>query len=282
MKILVTGAKGQLGTDVLRELSLRDIDHKGVDREDFDITDDAAVIDCLKRYLPDLVIHCAAYTAVDSAEENPELCFKVNAHGTESLSKICTEIGAGLIYVSTDYVFDGAGDLPFETDAPKSPLQTYGRSKLAGEEVIMKYMNNYFIVRVSWVFGSYGNNFVKTIQRLSNYREIINVVNDQIGSPTYTADLVVLLCDIALSGKYGIYHATNEGCCSWAEFAQVIIDLNGSSCRINPVPSKQYPTKAVRPMNSRLSKTSLDESGFKRLPDWRDALMRFVKEQKNE
>ena len=274
--ILVTGAKGQLGTDLAKELTLRGLKYKGVDSIDFDITNIDDVEKSLKELMPSSVIHCAAYTAVDAAEDDNILCMKVNRDGTDNIAKICKEINSEMIYISTDYVFDGDGSLPYETDAPKQPLQVYGKSKLAGEVALQSHLERCYIVRTSWVFGENGNNFVKTMLRLSQDRDDINVVNDQIGSPTFTVDLAVLLCDMVLSGKYGVYHATNEGFCSWAEFAQEIIIVSGSSCRIHPIPTEQYPTKAQRPKNSRLSKASLDYAGFARLPEWRDALARYL------
>ena len=274
--ILVTGAKGQLGSDVAAELNRRSIAYRGVDIVDMDITDEEAVQSYLAMIKPQSVIHCAAYTSVDNAEDEDELCMRINESGTEYLAKACRDIGAEMIYISTDYVFDGKGDMPYMTDATKSPLSVYGKSKLAGEEAVARCLDMYYIVRTSWVFGENGSNFVKTMQRLSQEREEINVVDDQIGSPTYTADLAVLLCDMAMSGSFGVYHATNEGFCSWAQFAQEIMRLSGSPCKINPIATEQYPTKAVRPKNSRLSKESLDLAGFNRLPEWEDALRRFL------
>lgn len=275
--ILVTGAAGQLGCDVTAELQKRKIDHIGIDIADFDITDSDAVFDCANEIKPKSVIHCAAYTAVDKAEDEPELSYSVNAVGTENIAKACSKIGAEMLYISTDYVFDGKGNSPYETDAVKAPVSTYGKGKLAGEEAVLKHLpDKHYIVRISWVFGKNGNNFVKTMLRLAETRDELNVVSDQIGSPTYTPDLAKLLCDMALSEKYGIYHATNEGYCSWAEFAEEIMRLSGSKCRINHIPTEQYPTKAVRPKNSRMSKRSMDEAGFKRLPTWQDALGRYI------
>jgi dTDP-4-dehydrorhamnose reductase len=273
--IIVTGAKGQLGCDVVSELERRGIEHMGIDIADLDITGSAAAV-FLTRHKPSCIIHCAAYTAVDRAEDEPALCMCVNADGTENLAKACREIGAELLYISTDYVFPGDGDRPYETDAPKAPLSVYGKSKLAGEEAVLRHVDKFYIVRISWVFGKNGNNFVKTMRQLAETRDEINVVADQIGSPTYTPDLAVLLCDMALSGKYGIYHAANEGFCSWAEFAEEIMRISGNKCKVNPITTEQYPTKAVRPKNSRLSKASLDAAGFKRLPDWKDALGRYI------
>ena len=283
--ILVTGAAGQLGTDVVAELRKREVDHIGTDvvnTDDgditfLDITDIDAVRRCLTTYKPQSVIHCAAYTAVDKAEDEPELCHRINATGTENIARSCKEIDAEMIYISTDYVFGGKGESPYEADAPKESISSvYGMSKLAGEEAVQRYLEKYYIVRISWVFGHTGSNFVKTMIKLSQSKDELNVVCDQVGSPSYTPDLAVLLCDMALSGKYGVYHATNEGFCSWAEFAAEIMRQSGSSCRINPIPSEQYPTKATRPKNSRLSKVSLDEAGFARLPAWQDALRRFM------
>ena len=276
--ILVTGAAGQLGTDVVSELKRRGTEHIGIDVAELDITDSAAVVQLLTNYKPSCIIHCAAYTAVDKAEDEPDICNKINITGTENIILACVDVGAKMMYISTDYVFDGSGDTPFETDAPKNALSVYGRSKSIGEDLTIQNLDRYYIVRISGVFGKYGNNIAKTFQRLSIEREELSVVNDQIGSPTYTADLAVLLCDIILSDKYGIYHATNEGHCSWAQFAEEVVRITGNKCKINPIPSEQYPTKARRPKNWRLSKQSLDDSGFNRLPTWQDALIRFFNE----
>lgn len=277
---MVTGASGQLGTDVVAELKKRGIGHIAADMYEMDITDKNAVRGFIRASNASCVIHCAAYTSVDAAEENAELCFRVNADGTENVARACREIDAEMIYISTDYVFGGEGDVPHETAAPKAPLLVYGKSKLAGEDAVIRHLDKYYIVRISWAFGQNGGNFVKTMLKLAQSRDEINVVNDQIGSPTHTPDLAVLLCDMALSGKYGVYHATNEGFCSWAEFAEEILRISGSGCRINPIPTEAYPTKAVRPKNSRLSKTSLDIAGFSRLSAWKDALERYLTKDK--
>jgi dTDP-4-dehydrorhamnose reductase len=274
--ILITGGTGQLGSDAVTELKKRNIEHLGIDIAELDITDGDAVFGYISRLKPSCIIHCAAYTAVDKAEDEPELCMKVNAGGTENIARACKEINAEMIYISTDYVFDGEGDTPYETDDPTAPLQIYGKSKLAGEEAVKRHLDRHYIVRTSWVFGHNGSNFVKTMLKLAQSKDEINVVCDQIGSPTYTPDLATLLCDMAMSGKYGIYHATNEGFCSWAGFAEEIIRQSGSMCRVNPILSEQYPTKAFRPRNSRLSKASLDKAGFTRLLGWQEALGRFV------
>ena len=278
MKILVTGYNGQLGYDVVKELNSRSVECRGVDREDFDITDRDETVGYICDYAPDAVIHCAAYTAVDRAEDDEENCRKVNADGTENIAVACEKLRAKMLYVSTDYVYGGDGEAPFETDSPTNPKNVYGVTKLEGEKAVMKYIDKFFIVRTSWVFGINGNNFVKTMLRLGDEKESLNVVCDQIGSPTYTPDLARLICDLIVTEKYGIYHGTNESFCSWAEFAAEIMNLGGKKTVINPVPSSEYPTKAERPHNSRLSKKCLDEAGIKRLPTWQDALKRFLKE----
>ena len=276
MKILVTGVNGQLGHDVIEVLTARGIACKGVDIADFDLTNQEAVNNYIRDYAPTAVIHCAAYTAVDRSEDDKDLCYAVNVTGTENIARICKEIHAKMIYISTDYVFNGKGDVPFETDSPKAPQSHYGRTKLLGEDKVREYLTDYFIVRTAWVFGVNGNNFVKTMIRLGKERDELTVVCDQFGSPTFSADLAVLLCDMIVTDKYGVYHATNEGFCNWFEFAEAIMKEAGLSTRVRPVTSAEYPTKAVRPFNSRLSKKSLDDAGFNRLPAWQDALTRYV------
>ncbi|HBR02772.1 MAG TPA: dTDP-4-dehydrorhamnose reductase [Ruminiclostridium sp.] len=278
MKILVTGVNGQLGYDVVKELNRRNIECLGVDIDDFDITDSAATEKFIKNYLPDCVIHCSAYTAVDKAEDNLELCRKVNGDGPRNIARVCKEIDAKMIYISTDYVFPGTGDHAYEVNDPTGPLGAYGSTKLEGELAVKELLTKYFIVRISWVFGKNGNNFVKTMLRLGKEKNEVHVVSDQIGSPTYTADLAPLLCDMVITEKYGTYHATNEGFCSWAEFAQEIFKLAGYTTKVYYIPTSEYPTKAKRPFNSRMSKRSLDEAGFMHLPAWQDALGRYLKE----
>lgn len=278
MKILVTGVTGQLGYDVAKELERRHIEYKGVSSKDMDLTDADAVRDVIMDYHPDAVMHCGAYTAVDKAEDDYDHCMDVNADGTVAVAKAAEEIGAKLIYISTDYVFDGKGNVPFEVRDEKVPLNMYGLSKLFGEQAVQMISSRYFIVRISWVFGVNGNNFVKTMLRLGKDREQLTVVSDQWGSPTYTADLAPLLCDMVQTDQYGVYHATNEGTTNWAAFAAEIMKESNLSCKIIPITSDQYPTKAARPHNSRLSKKSLDDAGFKRLPDWKDALKRYLSE----
>ena len=274
--VLVTGFNGQLGFDVIKELNRRNIECLGIDKETLDITDINAVYEYISKLKPESVIHCAAYTAVDRAEDEEEICSKVNVYGTENIAKACKKIDTKMIYISTDYVFDGQGEVPFEIDGNIKPLSVYGKTKYEGELKAKEILDKYFIVRISWVFGINGNNFIDTMLRFGKEKESLNVVCDQIGSPTYTFDLAPLLCDMALSEKYGVYHATNEGFCSWAAFAEEIMQKGNLSCKINPIPTSEYPTKAVRPFNSRLSKKSLVEGGFVLLPSWKDALDRYL------
>lgn len=276
--ILVTGANGQLGFDVIKELNKRNIECLGINKKALDITDRNDVHDFIIKVNPECVIHCAAYTAVDKAEDESEICYKVNVEGTENIAKVCKEVNAKMIYISTDYVFDGQGNTPFEIDGNINPLSVYGKTKYEGELRVKENLSKYFIVRISWVFGLNGNNFVKTMLRLGEEKESLNVVCDQIGSPTYTADLAPLLCDMAQSKKYGIYHATNEGTCSWAEFATEIMKRANLNCVINHILSSEYKTKAVRPLNSRLSKKSLVDAEFQLLPKWEEALDRYLAE----
>lgn len=278
MRILVTGASGQLGYDVERELERRGIEHLGTSSRELDITDRAAVEHLMQSYRPDAVIHCAAYTKVDLAEDEPERCWAVNADGTRNLAAACREIGAKMLYISTDYVFPGTGEQFRRTDDPVSPVNTYGRSKLAGELAVQSLLEKYFIVRISWVFGKNGNNFVKTMLRLAETKAELSVVCDQIGSPTYTADLAPLLCDMVQTERYGVYHATNEGTCAWSEFAEAIFELAGRQVVVHPIPTSAYPTRAVRPLNSRMSKECLHSNGFQELPEWKNALARYLKE----
>ena len=278
MKILVTGAKGQFGYDVIKALRVRGIECQGVDIEDFDITNYSLTEKYIKRYNPYAVIHCSAYTAVDTAEDEAEVCYKVNTIGTENIAKCCRNIDAKMIYISTDYVFSGNGKSFYEIDDITDPIRIYGKTKLAGEYAIKDYISKYFIVRISWVFGINGNNFIKTMLKLGENQKMVNVVGDQIGSPTYTADLAELLCDMVISDKYGIYHATNEGVCSWAEFAEEIFKQAKLLVKVNYISSDNYQTKAKRPKNSRLSKRELEKNGFKKLPIWQDALRRYLSE----
>ena len=278
MRVLVTGVSGQLGYDVARVLAQRGIEYRGTSSKELDITDRAVVEHLMQSYRPDAVIHCAAYTKVDLAEDEPERCWAVNADGTRNLAAACREIGAKMLYISTDYVFPGTGEQFRRTDDPVSPVNTYGRSKLAGELAVQSLLETYFIVRISWVFGKNGNNFVKTMLRLAETRTELTVVCDQIGSPTYTADLAPLLCDMVQTERYGIYHATNGGTCAWSEFAETIFELADKQVTVYPIPTSAYPTRAVRPLNSRMSKECLHSNGFQELPEWKNALARYLKE----
>lgn len=278
MRILVTGASGQLGYDVERELERRGIEHLGTSSRELDITDREAVERLMAAYRPDAAIHCAAYTKVDLAEDEPERCWAVNADGTRNMAAACRKTGAKLLYISTDYVFPGAGERSYETGDPTGPVNTYGRSKLAGELAVQSLLEKYFIVRISWVFGKNGNNFVKTMLRLAETKAELSVVCDQIGSPTYTADLAPLLCDMVQTERYGVYHATNEGTCAWSEFAEAIFELAGRQVVVHPIPTSAYPTRAARPLNSRMSKECLHSNGFQELPEWKNALARYLKE----
>ena len=276
MKIIVTGSKGQLGTDVADLLTQKGFDVTGADLPETDITNPDAIDSLISGTKADAVIHCAAFTNVDLAETEKETCRKINEEGTLNIALACKKHGIKLLYISTDYVFSGEGDEPFETDSKTSPCNYYGVTKLAGENAVKENCEKHFIVRISWVFGENGKNFVKTMLRLSETKEEITVVCDQVGSPTYTKDLAVLLCDMVSTEKYGIYHATNEGFCSWAEFAAEIMRLSKAKTKIIPIPSSEYKSVAVRPANSRLSKENLTKNGFRRLPDWHDALERFL------
>ena len=281
MRVLVTGVKGQLGYDVMNELAKRGIEGIGVDIDEMDITDAAAVDRVITEADVDAVIHCAAYTAVDAAEANVELCWKVNADGTENIAKVCKKLDIKMIYISTDYVFDGEGTRPWEPDDERHPLNVYGQTKYEGELAVENNLDKYFIVRIAWVFGVNGKNFIKTMLRVGGQNGAVSVVDDQIGSPTYTYDLAVLLVDMVLTEKYGRYHATNEGLCSWYEFACEIFKQAGMDVKVTPVSTeeylKMYPTQAKRPMNSRICKDKLEENGFNRLPAWQDALARYLK-----
>lgn len=278
MKILVTGASGQLGYDLCRELSKREFAYCGLASGDMDITDLSAVRKKIQDYQPDAVLHCAAYTKVDLAEDEPKRCWAVNAVGTQNLALACGEIGAKLLYISTDYVFSGKGNDFYDPEDAVNPQNVYGMSKLAGELAVKALLKKYFIVRVSGVFGKNGNNFVKTMLKLSSQKKELTVVCDQIVSPTYTVDLARLLCDMIVTEKYGVYQATNEGLCSWSEFAEAIFQEVGADTKVVPVTTEEYNAKAVRPKNSRMSKEKLGQMGFSRLPDWRDALKRYLEE----
>ena len=293
MKVLVTGVGGQLGYDVMLELNKRN--HEGIGSDilesvpldmsytKLDITDENAVLDTINNIKPDAVIHCAAWTAVDNAEdrENKPKVMAINVDGTKNIAKACKETDCKMIYISTDYVFDGQGTEPWQPDCKEyAPLNVYGRTKLDGELAVSRIMDKYFIVRIAWVFGKNGNNFIKTMLRVGKAHDRVTVVNDQIGTPTYTGDLARLLADMVETEKYGYYHATNEGgYISWYDFAKEIFKQAGYSTEVVPVTTAEYGlSKAKRPFNSRLDKSKLAEAGFEPLPTWQDALTRYLEE----
>lgn len=288
MRFLVTGVKGQLGFDVMNELDKRGHSAVGVDIEEMDITDAQSVKQVICEVNPDVVIHCAAWTAVDAAEdeENIPKVMAVNATGTENIAKVCKELDCKMIYISTDYVFDGQGERPWEPEDKRAPLNVYGKSKYEGEVAVQTLLDKYFIVRIAWVFGTNGKNFIKTMLNLGKSHDKLTVVSDQIGTPTYTYDLARLLVDMSESQQYGIYHATNEGgYISWYDFTVEIMKQAGEindrylQVEVLPVGSDQYPAKAKRPSNSRMDKKKLVENGFEPLPTWQDALKRYIQLQ---
>ncbi|CAG7613315.1 dTDP-4-dehydrorhamnose reductase [Paenibacillus solanacearum] len=282
MKILVTGYTGQLGFDVVREGLIRGFDMNGIGSKDLDIINEQEVYSFVNRMRPDAIIHCGAYTAVDRAEEDRRTCWNVNVEGTKYLALAAKNVRAKFMYMSTDYVFDGKSETPYKESDMPTPINYYGLTKYEGEKVVESLLTNYFIVRISWVFGMNGNNFVKNMLRLSESHDEINVVGDQFGSPTYTCDLARLLIDMIQGDKFGLYHVTNEGYCSWAEFASEIYRLSNKTVKVNAISTEQYPTRAARPKNSRLSKQLLVDNGFKLLPRWQDALKQFISELSQE
>ena len=281
MKVLVTGVKGQLGYDVVNELIKRGHEAIGVDIVEMDITDKDSVDAVISRVQPQAVIHCAAWTAVDAAEDNEDKVRAVNATGTQYIADACKKIDAKMMYISTDYVFDGQGTTPWQPDCKDyKPLNVYGQTKLEGELAVANTLDKYFIVRIAWVFGVNGKNFIKTMLNVGKTHDTVRVVNDQIGTPTYTYDLARLLVDMIETDKYGYYHATNEGgYISWYDFTKEIYRQAGYTTKVIPVSTQEYGlSKAARPFNSRLDKSKLVENGFKPLPTWQDALARYLKE----
>ena len=295
MNILVTGVAGQLGYDVMNELTKRGHIAVGSDilkKEDvcsafeyvqLDITKMQDVERTIAEYAPEAVIHCAAWTAVDAAEddENKDKVFAINTQGTKYIAEACKRCGCKMMYISTDYVFNGEGTEPWEPDCKEyAPMNVYGESKLQGELTVSENLDKYFIVRIAWVFGKNGNNFINTMLNVGKKFDTLRVVNDQIGTPTYTLDLARLLVDMIETDKYGYYHATNEGgFISWYDFACEIFKHAGYSTKVVPVTTEEYGlSKAKRPFNSRLNKSKLTENGFKTLPDWQDALKRYLSE----
>lgn len=269
MKVVVTGAAGQLGKDVLLELERKNHQAYGLDRQQLDITIEEDVMAYISEVKPDVILHCAAYTNVDAAEENEDAAYAVNAAGTEYLAKAASQNGAKMLYVSTDYVFDGSANKPYEVDEPTKPLGAYGRTKLAGEQLLQKNLDEFFIVRTAWVFGIHGNNFVKTMLRLGKERGEVGVVHDQVGSPTYTVDLAQLMVELMETDKYGVYHATNSGICSWYEFAVEIFKQAKMDVKVNPLTTDQFPRPAARPKYSVLSKKRIEQEGLNPLRDWK-------------
>ena len=291
MKVFVTGVCGQLGYDVTLELIKRGHEAVGSDIFDagnteceyikLDITDGTAVDAAIASVKPDAVVHCAAWTAVDAAEdeENIPKVRAINVDGTQNIANACKAVGCRMMYISTDYVFDGQGTEPWQPDCRDyAPLNVYGQSKLDGELAVSGTLDNYFIVRIAWVFGKNGKNFIKTMLNIGKTHDTVRVVNDQIGTPTYTPDLARLLVDMIETDKYGYYHATNEGgYISWAEFAEEIFRLSGMETKVVPVTTEEYGiSKAKRPFNSRLDKSKLTQNGFELLPDWKSAVSRFL------
>ena len=290
MKVLVTGTSGQLGFDVMEELARRGYTGIGADRSDsdaefehviLDITDKEKVFQVVKEVNPDVIVHCAAWTNVDAAEDpkNLNVVRAVNVDGTRNLAEVAKEVGAKFVYISTDYVFDGQGERPWQPDDKNyAPLNVYGQSKLDGELAVAETLEKYFIVRIAWVFGRNGKNFIKTMIEVGKTHPEVRVVDDQIGTPTYTVDLARLLVDMIETDKFGYYHATNEGgYISWADFTEEIYRQTGMDVKVNRVNTAEYgESVAKRPFNSRLDKSKLVENGFTPLPDWKDAVKRFL------
>ena len=276
MKVLVTGVNGQLGYDIVKELEKRGHQAVGVDRKEMDLTSTEQIKECIENVNPEAIIHCAAYTAVDKAEDEEELCTRVNAIATKEIAEHAKVLDIPMIYISTDYVFDGTKNGEYTEDDIPNPINVYGKTKHQGEVYVQEILEKYYIVRISWVFGENGNNFIDTMLRLSKERDSLNVINDQVGSPTYTKDLAVLLVDMIQADKYGIYHATNERYCTWYEFAKEIFKISNIDIKVNPINTSEYPTKAKRPMNSKMNKDKLNINGFIKLRAWKDALKDYI------
>lgn len=289
MKYLITGASGQLGYDVKRELLSRGVAEANIATPrtaDMDITDNQAVENYVENFYPDVIIHCAAYTNVDGAESDEDNCHKINVEGTKNLVEAAKKVGAKIIYISTDYVFDGENPESYEVNDETNPQSIYGQTKREGELIVLEYPKH-FIVRTAWAFGVNGHNFVKTMLKIASGREEVSVVDDQFGSPTYTVDLAKFLVDLSESDKYGIYHGTNEGFCSWAEFTEEIYLNAGINTKVKHVSTAEYAEiaghpQAKRPHYSKLSKDSIERNSFTRLPSWQDATKRYIAELKKE
>ncbi|MEK4176609.1 dTDP-4-dehydrorhamnose reductase [Aeribacillus sp. FSL K6-1305] len=277
MKVLVTGAKGQLGTDLVLLLSDRGYEVYGYGREELDITNFDQVKRVIREIHPDVVIHTAAYTKVDLAESEPDQAFLINSYGTRNVAVVSEAVGAKLVYISTDYVFDGTATTPYNEFASTNPLSVYGKSKLAGEQFVRDLHSKFFIVRTSWVYGKHGNNFVKTMLKLAQERDELMVVHDQIGCPTYTVDLANCVLELIQTEKYGVYHVSNSGHCSWYEFAKAIFEEAGIKVKVNPCTTKDFPRPAPRPAYSVFDHMSLRLNGFRKMREWREALREFLR-----
>ena len=276
MKVLVTGVNGQLGYDVVKELEQRGHKAIGVDRKIMDLTSTEQIKECVETVKPEAIIHCAAYTAVDKAEDEEELCRRVNATATKDIAECAKKLDIPMIYISTDYVFDGTKDGGYKEEDTPNPINVYGQTKYEGELYVQELLEKYYIVRISWVFGENGNNFIDTMLRLAKEMDSLNVINDQVGSPTYTKDLSRLLVDMVETDKYGIYHATNEEYCTWYEFAKEIFKISKIDIEVNPINTSQYSTKAARPLNSKLNKDKLTNNGFNKLTTWKESLKEYI------
>ena len=274
--ILVTGSTGQLGSDVVKELLKRGYSTLSPNRSEFNLCSEDSIRNYILNSNCEAIVHCAAYTQVDKAEDEKDLCIKINATATKHIAKCAKILDIPMIYISTDYVFDGTKDGKYTENDETNPINIYGESKLAGEKYVQEILDKYYIVRTSWVFNINGKNFIETMLRLSKANNQLSIVNDQIGSPTYTKDLSRLLVDMLETSKYGLYHATNEGYCSWYEFANTIFKLANINIDIKAINSNEYASRAKRPMNSKLSKDKLIEYGFKPLPNWEDALKDYL------
>ena len=273
--ILVTGATGQLGSDIVKELNRKGKSVFGVGSTKLNITNDSDVMNFFDSYRFNFVVHSAAYTKVDAAEDEKELNYEVNVHGTENIASQCRKFDIPLIYFSTDYVFGGEGNIPFKEDDSVNPLCEYAKAKYNGEEIVKK-LNEYFIIRISWIFGKNGKNFVNTMLKLAETKNELKIVSDQIGSPTYTVDVAKEVAEMIDTNKFGIYHLTNEGYVSWADFAREIFKLKKINVNVIDITTKEYAAKASRPLNSRLDKSKLYANGFSKMPTWQDALKRYL------
>ncbi|PER02684.1 dTDP-4-dehydrorhamnose reductase [Bacillus cereus] len=277
MKVLVTGAKGQLGQDVVSLLKEQTWEVFGFGREELNITDEKQVSEKVLLIQPDIIIHTAAYTQVDRAESDEEAAFKVNAEATKYLAQAAEAVGAKFCYVSTDYVFDGTKGTPYKADDQTNPQTVYGKSKLVGEQYTQEYCSKSYIVRTSWVFGLYGNNFVKTMLRLAEENKELGIVHDQVGSPTYTTDLARFIISLVQTDKYGVYHGSNSGVCSWYEFAKEIFKQSNIEIVVNPIKTEDFPRPAARPKYSVLDKGMIEENEFESFQNWKEALKDFLK-----